>query len=677
MSDCDQFDEGSRRYDICTGRADLPEQKINAYRKAWGLAPLTEFPAIERKDVVHEGTQRKHRRRTRERATSCSCVTPKRTRFGPGAELIRIMKRAGVPSCQACKDLAKQMNAWGPEKCRDNVALIVDDMLPRAKQWVEQKSPWIPDLMPQVVSSISEQWHLPTFAVRIGVSIGNVVGVPDSVLRMALQSLVSQAIDEYEANPEEQVVHIASTRNRKKYPTRSRPIKLQLATFPESAPPIVRIIPVIRTSRREIPTIDRTIASLADAGFERPMVYSEPNTDPNQYEVKRFDRQLQPFLSFVTTCEDLLAKFPDEWFLICEDDVEFQTGAADRLRELPMATDMAFTLYMSQNQATAANADGFIAITGDAHGSLAYLIHSEGVRRIMASEVRHTWDGKSRVDRFVAAACEHVGVELVSRLPSLCQHIGQTSTINKARKLDRSRLSHFEPDLQPRPLLTLITPTGDRPEAFALCEEWIRKQRYCGKYEWIVVDDGQQPTECTMGQHYIRRQPSEGHTLCANLRAALPHVNGQRLLIIEDDEYYGPDYLSTMMAQLLFADIVGERASKYYFVQERKWIQYPSWHHVALCRIGMTSAVYPELQRAVDDSDHRSVDLRLWSYWTGSRKVWMDRRGDMRLGVGMKGLPGRKCGVKEAPCDAVDDRYGTQLQFMLGDDWKRYWRFGE
>jgi hypothetical protein len=549
-------------------------------------------------------------------------------------------------------------------------------MFPRAKDWIEKKAPWIPHLLPVVVESVASQWHLPAFAVRVGVNIGNIVGVPDSVLRMALQSLVLTAIEEHEKHPET-ISPRSSVRNRRR-PTspRSRPIKLQLATFPESAPPIVRIIPVIRTSRREIPTLDRTIASLADAGFERPIVYAEPNAQPNEYEVKRFDRQLQPFLSFVTTCEDLLAKFPDEWFLICEDDVEFQAGAADRLRELPMATDMAFTLYMSQNQATAANADGFIAITGDAHGSLAYLIHSEGVRRIMASEVRHTWEGKSRVDRFVATACEQSGVPLVSRLPSLCQHIGETSTIHKARKLDRSRLSYFQPEIQPRPLLTLITPTGDRPESFALCEDWIRRQRYCGDYEWIVVDDGHTPTQCTLGQHYIRREPSEGHTLCANLRAALPHVNGERLLIIEDDEFYGPDYLSTMVAQLLFADLVGERASKYYFVKERKWMQYPSWHHVALCRIGITSAVYPELQRAVYNFDHRSVDLRLWNLWTGSRKVWMDKRGDLRLGVGMKGLPGRQCGIKTAPSNAVDDADGTQLRFMLGEDWERYWRFG-
>jgi hypothetical protein len=364
----------------------------------------------------------------------------------------------------------------------------------------------------------------------------------------------------------------------------------------------------------------------------------------------------------------LLAKFPDEWFLICEDDVEFQAGAADRLRELPMATDMAFTLYLSQSQATAANADGFIAITGDAHGSLAYLIHSEGVRRIMASEVRHTWEGPSRVDRFVATACEHVDVKLVSSLPSLCQHIGETSTINKARKLDRSRLSHFEPNLQPRPLLTLITPTGDRPESFALCEEWIRKQRYCGKYEWIVVDDGQQPTACTMGQHYIRRQPSEGHTLCANLREALPHVNGERLLIIEDDEFYGPDYLSTMTAQLLFADLVGERASKYYFVSERRWMHNEHFQHIALCRMGMAESVFPVLRQVIHESDHRSVDERIWKTWNGSRKIWFDSRGDLRLGVGLKGMPGRECGVCESPHWAKPDPDLQRLRFMVGND---------
>ena len=38
--------------------------------------------------------------------------------------------------------------------------------------------------------------------------------------------------------------------------------------------------------------------------------------------------------------------------------------------------------------------------------------------------------------------------------------------------------------------VTLITPTGYRPEAFGLCIEYVWRQTYNGPLQWIVVDDG-------------------------------------------------------------------------------------------------------------------------------------------------------------------------------------------
>ena len=89
--------------------------------------------------------------------------------------------------------------------------------------------------------------------------------------------------------------------------------------------------------------------------------------------------------------------------------------------------------------------------------------------------------------------------------------------------------------------VTLITPTGDRPQCFRLCEHWMRRQTYDGTVQWIVVDDGHSPTRATQGQIYIRREPQEGdppHTLCANLRLALPRVAHDRDGVSRSD--HGP-----------------------------------------------------------------------------------------------------------------------------------------
>lgn len=646
MSECDQFRAGSRKHKICTGVADIPKERINVYRRNWGLPPLTEFPDVERKDaVVHIGNRKIVRTRGRARATSCQGCTsqPRRmaqTPDGPGSELKRAMKQMGLPSCQACKDLAAKMDEWGVAGCRQRQDEIIEDIMPRARDWVDQNHPWASAMFPNCVKDIE--------------------------IRRRVTRYVNEAIQRAELRDQH--------RNRLRRHVFRPKLDKNNVVWNEDVEPIVRIIPAVRTSLRQKATIGDTLTSLERGGFEPAMVFAEPNARLTFDPYMRFDRQLKPFLSFQTMAEHLVGQYPHDWLLLCEDDVDFKRGAADDLRALLLDQTQMVSLYVSMDQAEHVNIEpGINSLTGDLHGSLAYLIHSTALRTILASNTFENWTEEARVDRAVSQAAEDCEIAMLVHHPALCQHTGETSTIRSSRRLTSGRLSSFIPEISERPLLTLITPTGDRPEAFALCERWISRQRYQGEIQWIVVDDGHTPTKCTMGQLYIQREPMDGHTLCANLREAIPHIRGDRLLIIEDDEYYGPDYLSVMTAQLQHADFVGERASKYYFVRERKWIQYPAWHHVALCRIGMQSAVYMDLKRAVGDSDHPSVDQRLWNYWTGSRRVWMDERGDMRLGVGMKGLPGRECGVKIAPINANDDKDGTQLRLMLGGDWKSYW----
>ena len=55
-------------------------------------------------------------------------------------------------------------------------------------------------------------------------------------------------------------------------------------------------------------------------------------------------------------------------------------------------------------------------------------------------------------------------------------------------------------------LITILTPTGARPEGFALCEKYIAGQTVLQYFnlDWIVVDDCYPETKCTMGQRYVR-----------------------------------------------------------------------------------------------------------------------------------------------------------------------------
>ena len=95
-------------------------------------------------------------------------------------------------------------------------------------------------------------------------------------------------------------------------------------------------------------------------------------------------------------------------------------------------------------------------------------------------------------------------------------------------------------------MLTLLTPTGRRQKQFELCEKWIARQTL-QDFNWIVDDDCDPVTATTLGQRVIRTQcPHLGCTLGWNVRRGLEEGPFDRLLIIEDDCWYHPEYLATM-----------------------------------------------------------------------------------------------------------------------------------
>ena len=125
--------------------------------------------------------------------------------------------------------------------------------------------------------------------------------------------------------------------------------------------------------------------------------------------------------------------------------------------------------------------------------------------------------------------------------------------------------------------ITLITATGDRPEALALCERYMLRQTFKGRIQWLVVDDGQVPCIPSEGQEYLRREPSAEDrqpTLALNILTVLPFVESDKILFIEDDDWYAPDYIEYMVCALNNAVIAGEGNAIYYNVKERKYFKH-------------------------------------------------------------------------------------------------------
>lgn len=189
------------------------------------------------------------------------------------------------------------------------------------------------------------------------------------------------------------------------------------------------------------------------------------------------------------------------------------------------------------------------------------------------------------------------------------------------------------------PGVTLITPTGDRQLAFQRAELYMSRQTYTGPLQWIVVDDGQEPTIITKDQCYIRHQPvgDKAKSLCRNIESALFYVVFDKILIIEDDDYYYPEYIERMVQRLEKFDLAGEGIARYYNVVHRKYNINGNRKHASLAQTAFSSKIIEAAYVSCQRRTSAFVDCRLWD-----KNVRKNVFCDQIFCIGIKGLPGRK-----------------------------------
>ena len=68
------------------------------------------------------------------------------------------------------------------------------------------------------------------------------------------------------------------------------------------------------------------------------------------------------------------------------------------------------------------------------------------------------------------------------------------------------------------------------------------------------------------------------------MEEALSRIEGDYILILEDDDYYAPTYIEEMVKLLSQADIVGEVNAKYYNLKIPGFRQMGNTHHAPLLR---------------------------------------------------------------------------------------------
>jgi len=227
-------------------------------------------------------------------------------------------------------------------------------------------------------------------------------------------------------------------------------------------------------------------------------------------------------------------------------------------------------------------------------------------------------------------------------------------------------------------MVTLLTPTGGRPEAFALLERWIERQTYRGELQWIVIDDCIPQTRLTLGQDHLYPvpiwQPGQ-NTQARNLKAALPFIKGEFVLFIEDDDYYAPPYIAEMVRRLAQAQFVGECGTVFYNVRYRSWYANPNRSSASLFQMGFR--VQPNTAEQVANvlGTRGYIDAELCARCR--RQLRMFPRHIPALSIGIKGLPGREgIGSGHYPHDLFKpDPQLSILRKWIGVDAEQYAAF--
>lgn len=223
-------------------------------------------------------------------------------------------------------------------------------------------------------------------------------------------------------------------------------------------------------------------------------------------------------------------------------------------------------------------------------------------------------------------------------------------------------------------MITLITPTGGRHESFALCEKWMANQTVNGAIQWIVIDDCSPSVTCTMGQEYYRgpKDWKEGiNTQRLNMDFALTKIKGDYIFVIEDDDYYAPEYLETYVDLLQHFTVVGEGNAKYYSLRHPGYKEMRNRNHASLCQTGIRKEAISLLERAVN-SGELYFDIQLWTQ-VADNSVPACLFTDKNLAVGIKGMPGRTgIGVGHKQKDYYFDANYTKLREWIGNDSEHY-----
>lgn len=219
-------------------------------------------------------------------------------------------------------------------------------------------------------------------------------------------------------------------------------------------------------------------------------------------------------------------------------------------------------------------------------------------------------------------------------------------------------------------MLTVITPTRSRPEAFNNLAVYMARQTLQPD-RWIVVNDGTldytYPSTCEVHKRTSSSKLPQV-SICENYLHAINLLEGnQKVIFCEDDDWYSKDFLQVMSGLLDEADMVGVVPAFYYNTKHKAAARWPNKLWAALAQTGITQAVIPLVKEACF-LNCAFIDSYLWNHWSGSRKL-LEQDDENPLHVGIKDGAGAGMGhLLSQP----KDKDGSILRSLVGQDAGRY-----
>lgn len=208
-------------------------------------------------------------------------------------------------------------------------------------------------------------------------------------------------------------------------------------------------------------------------------------------------------------------------------------------------------------------------------------------------------------------------------------------------------------------MITLITATGSRPEAWALCQKYMYRQTTKEFVDWYVVYDSEAKplllphpdnfkVRLIQGQKLWRpgintQRPNLDTAIQAlrqELKSAIVPLSAIPVFVIEDDDWYAATYLETMLFFLQKFPFVGQANSRYYNVAERSHRQWLNYQHASLCETAFHANQLDVFERGVNSGD-LFMDCSLWRI-VKTEKIPHLLFDHLGLVCGIKGLPGRQ-----------------------------------